>query len=89
MNNVEDVDAGIGYSDLYQALKSEMDMVVRTARILHEKTDYLRLNDDELNTLFMVQTLTSRRVIKKSRSSENDRIQNVQQKDKRGMNKQS
>ena len=38
LNNVEDVDAGIGYSDLYQALKSEMDMVVRTARILHEKT---------------------------------------------------
>lgn len=75
LNNVEDVDAGIGYSDLYQALKSEMDMVVRTARILHEKTDYLRLNDDELNTLFRVQTLTSRRVIKKSRSSENDRIQ--------------
>ncbi len=74
LNNVEDTDAGVGYSDLYQALKGEMDMVVRTARILHEKTDYSRLNDDELNILFRDQTLTPRRVIKKSRNPEDDRI---------------
>lgn len=74
LNNVGDSDAGVGYSDLYQALKSEMDMVVRTARILREKTDYLKLNDDEVNTLFRDHTLTPRRVMKKSRNSENDPI---------------
>ncbi|HJA54656.1 MAG TPA: hypothetical protein H9951_04635 [Candidatus Bacteroides intestinigallinarum] len=74
LNNVEGLDAGVGYSDLYKALKSEMDMVVRTARILREKTDYLRLNDDELNTLFRDQILTPKRVIKKNRNPENDRL---------------
>lgn len=74
LNNIEDSDAGVGYADLYQALKSEIDMVVSTARILYEETDYLRLSDDERNTLFREQTLTPRRVIKKSRNPENDRI---------------
>lgn len=74
LNNIEGSDAGVGYSALYKALKSEMDMVVRTARILREKTDYLRLNDDELNILFKDPTLTPKRVIKKTRTSENDNV---------------
>lgn len=71
LNNIEGSDTGVGYSDLYQALKSEMDMVVSTSRILKERTGYLRLNNNELNMLFCELTFIPKRMIKKDRTPEN------------------
>lgn len=70
LNNIEENRGLAGYSELYEHLKDEMNAVVSTAKALRKNTDYLQLDNNELNVLFNGQFFVFGDKLRKTRASE-------------------
>lgn len=70
LNNIEENKGAAGYSELCELLKDEMNAVVSTAKVLRKNTDYLKLDNNELNVLFSGQFFVFGDKLRKTKAPE-------------------